>query len=131
MAEMNTVPRFTQTPVLASASATVANANRDGTGTVVALVTGNAAGTRITMIRIKAEVTTTAGSLRVMINDGTSYLIHEFDVDANTVSATNGGFSAEWVPTDPIILPTAATTINVATENAEKINVFAFGGDFA
>lgn len=60
----NVDPIFVLTPVLAQAQVSAANTNRDGTGTIVDLVTGGTYGTRIDKVRICATGTTTAGVIR-------------------------------------------------------------------
>ena len=108
-----------------------ANSNLDGTGTMVILAVGDAEGTRVDLIRLNAIVTTTAGMIRLFIDDGTVRLLKEIPVTAVTPGPAVEAFSAEWVPTEPIILPDETYEIHVATENAEAMNVFAFGGHFS
>ena len=50
-----------------------ANANLDGTGTIsAAIVTGASSGTQIKSVMIKAQVSTTAGMIRLFLYDGTN-----------------------------------------------------------
>ncbi len=128
----NTSPIFTLTPVLATAQVSVANANRDGTGTIVDVVTGGTNGTRIHKIEIVATVTTTAGMVRLFIYNGsTTKLWREVAISAVTVSATVAAFTAtiELLGERALLLP-SGHKIQAATEKAEAINVIANGGDF-
>jgi hypothetical protein len=128
----NTQPIFTRTPVIGMGQVAVANPNRDGTGTLVSIVAGDPEGTRIDLVRVEATVTTTAGMVRLFLTDGlTTRLLKELPVSAITPSGTVEAFSAEWVPTEPIVLPDNGWELEASTENAEAINVFAFGGHFS
>ena len=127
----STQPIFTRSALLGKAAVTVANANLDGTGTLATVVTGDAEGTRIDLIRLNAIVTTTAGMIRLFLDDGVNVrLLKEIPVTAITPAAAVEAFSAEWRPSEPIVLPDASWELQAATENAEAINVFAFGGHF-
>jgi hypothetical protein len=130
---MASTPQFVGAPQTWAASLTTANTNRDGSGTLVPLVTGAAApGSRIDKIRFQAAGTTTAGVIRYFINDGsTSRLIKERLVAAVTPSAILAAFEDEWTPPNGIILPNGSWSIRVATHNAENFNVFADGGNFS
>lgn len=131
MMAKGTTPLFTQTARIGMAQVSAANANLDGTGTIVAIVAGVAGGTRIDLIRVKAEVTTTAGTVRLFLKDATNtWLWAEIDVDAVTPASSTASFSAELVPTDPLVLPDATWSLQASTEKAETFTIFAFGGDF-
>ncbi len=122
---MSTTANYASTPVAAYAQATAANTARNGTGTLVTLLTGGASGTRVDDITIKATVTTTAGTVRLFLSlDGgtTKHLIAEFAVPANTVSASNPAWS--YVATNlGWILPNSSAILYASTEKAEAINV--------
>lgn len=126
----NTDPSFIRDPILASAQVSAANANRDGTGTIVTVVTSSVAeGVKITAIVIKAIVTTTAGMIRLFINDGVNTrLWREVPVDAITASASVAAFEFTLVPPEPLVLPNTYS-LRASTENAEAHNIMAFGGD--
>jgi len=129
----NTAPVFVLTPVAAQANVAAANTNRDGTGTLVDLVTGGTDGTRIDRIVAKAAVTTTAGMLRIFHYDGTSNrLIDEIPVSAITPSASVESFSAELVRGDglPYIVLKSGDKLKVTMHNAESMNVWAIGGSY-
>jgi hypothetical protein len=67
-----TSPTFTGTPRVGSSQVSAANTGRDGTGTIVDLLTGVAAGTKVFEVRVQATVTTTAGMVRLYYYDGTN-----------------------------------------------------------
>lgn len=124
-------PTFTSTPRLTSVNIATANANRDGTGTIVSLITGVAAGTKIFEINIEPTVTTTAGIVRVFItlDSGTTWrLFDEISVTAATPSASVKA-ARNTVVYNNLVLPGTTAQIGVSTHNAESINVFALAGD--
>jgi len=126
----NTTPIFTITPKVGMVQISTANTNLDGTGTIGTAITGAANGTRINRVDIKAIVTTTAGMIRLFISDGTNHrLWKEVPVTAITPSATVAAFSAEVVPTEPLVLP-SGYSLRAATHNAETFNVIAHAGDY-
>lgn len=128
----NTTPIFPLTPVVGVGQCTVANANRDGTGTLVDVITGTTNGTRISRITIKATVTTTAGMIRLYIyNTTNTRLWREIAVSAITPSATVAAFEQTLTLSgeDALILP-SGYILKASTEKAEAINVIAEGGNY-
>ena len=127
---MATQAVFVGTPKEWMAQVSVANTNRDGSGTVVDLVTGATNGTRIDAVRVQAAGTTTAGVIRVFVYDGTNTrLEREILVNAVTPSTSIEAFSADRPLPFPIVLQTG-WKLRVSTNNAETFNVFALGGDY-
>lgn len=126
---MATAPIFASTPIAASGQVSAANANRDGTGTLVTVKTAGASGTKIEQIDIIATGTTTVGVVRLFIYDGTNTrLLSEQLVTAITPSATVEVAKYQLF-FDNLIIP-ATYQLRASTHNAETFNVFAFGGDF-
>lgn len=126
----NTTPRFTDGGKVWPGQVTTANANLDGTGAVVTVVTAGANGSLVELIRLKAAVTTTAGMVRVFVHDGANFrLYHEIPVTAATPSGTVQSFSAEYQPTTPLVLQ-SGYTLRFSTANSEDINVVCSGGDY-
>jgi len=122
-------PLFSQTPRLALVQISTANTNRDGTGTVVDVITGATNGTRIDRITIAATGTTTAGMIRLYLYDGTNTrLWQEAPVTAAIPSGTVQVFRYV-LSSQALILPNGYK-IRASTHNAETFNVFAEGGDF-
>ncbi len=107
-----------------------ANANRDGTGTIVTVFTAGASGSRVDDITLTAIVTTTAGMVRLFLHDGaTAKLWREVMVPANTVSATNPAWSA--LLTNLALVLKAGWSLRASSEKAELINVCVTrAGDF-
>jgi hypothetical protein len=130
----NTSPIFTLTPHISSARIATANTNRDGTGTLGSVATGATNGTRIDRVTISATSTTTAGMVRLFIDDGAANirLIREIPVTAATPSGTVQAFFYEFARTDtyPVEVLPSGYILKAGTNNAESFDVVAHGGDF-
>lgn len=132
---MATTPNFADIPLVGLGQISAANTNRDGTGTIVTIATAGASGSRIEEIVVQAAVTTTAGMVRLFLNDGTNTrLWREVPVTAATPSGTVAAFRAmvrnDDRPDLPLLLLPTGWSLSAATNNAETFNVFAFGGSF-
>ncbi|MDQ3004341.1 MAG: hypothetical protein M3R47_03015 [Chloroflexota bacterium] len=128
----NTNPIFPLTPVIGLGQVSAANTNRDGTGTLVSILTGATNGTRVHRITVYATVTTTGGMVRLFIDGGgVIRLWREVAILAVTVSATVKGhveiitLSGE----DALHLP-SGYILKASTHNAEAINVITEGGNY-
>jgi len=130
----NTNPIFTLTPHISSARIATANTNRDGTGTLGAVITGTTNGTRVDRILITATGTTTAGMVRIFIDDGTNVRFwQEVSVTAITASGTVKSFTATISSPDstaPLLVLPSSYVLRAGTNNAEQFDVIAFAGDF-
>lgn len=127
---MATQAQYASTVRAAVAQVTTANTNRNGTGAIVTVFTAGASGSRIDDISIDAVATTTAGVVRLFINDGTtSYLFQEILVTATTPSTT----VAVWGTTllnQALVIPTG-WSLRASTNNAETFNIIVTrAGDF-
>ncbi len=123
-------PSFASTPIADAVAIATANTNRDGTGTLGTLHTAAASGSRIDLIRVVAAATTSQGVIRIFYDDGsTVFLLKEILVDPITPSTVQEVFSAEWIPTVPIIVK-SGDFLKVSTHVGESFNVFAVGGGF-
>ena len=132
---MATDPNFAGTPLAGNAQISTANTNRDGTGTLGTVVTAGASGSRIEEVVIEATGTTTAGIVRLFLNDGTNTrLWREVAVTAATPSGTVLAFTAsvrnDTRPDLPLLVLPTGWSLRASTHNAETFNVFAFGGSF-
>lgn len=131
----NTTPIFAKPSVSDVAQVSTANANRDGTGTLVTVSAGTVDGKRINVVRIKAIVTTTAGMIRFYYsadNGTTNRLIGEVVVPAITVAAGVAGFEADWTPPGGFLnLVGTSDLLRASTHVAEAHNLFAHGGSYA
>jgi hypothetical protein len=122
-------PNFAATPGTEVAQVTAANTARDGTGTVVTVLTAPASGTMVLRVVVKATGTTTAGMIRLFLYNGTNTRLYdEIPVLAITPTATVETFQAE-VEYEDCILPNG-WELRATTHNAETFNVIAFAGDF-
>lgn len=129
----NVNPIFGLVPVAKTAQISTANTNRDGTGTLGSVVTGGTNGTRVDRVVIQATVTTTAGMVRLFVDDTVNIrLIAEVSITAATPSGTVQAFRSEQVRTDGLAyldLP-SGYILKAGTHNAETFNVTAYGADY-
>lgn len=131
----NTVPIFTDTPVLGKVAISTANTGRDGAGTMGTVLTGGSDGTRITRITLLALVTTTAGMIRLFIGDDAgSPVINLWREVAVTVVVPSGSAVA-WsstisLPGELALVLPVNYTLRAATNNAEAFVVVAEGGNY-
>jgi hypothetical protein len=134
----NNSPIFPLTPNLGGTGSnalkvSAANTNRDGTGTIVSIITAGAAGTIVTGVNVQAQGTTTVGQVRLFVSNGTTiFLYEEIAVTAITPSASVQAFfgsSTKITASTPLILPTG-WSLQASTHNAEAFNVFALSGDY-
>ncbi len=120
---------------LAIAQVSVANAARDGTGTLATLVTADPYGTKVLSVQIVGTGTTTAGVIRFFISDGlTTRLAGEVLVTAITPGVSTPVFSTTWNPPAPggavfggssgLVIP-GGSTLKASTHNAEVFNLIA------
>jgi hypothetical protein len=124
-------PVYSATPRLTVATVSAANTNRDGTGTIVSVITGGSSGTKITSVTTQPIVTTTAGMIRLYISSdsgSTWNLFDELPVAAATVSASVPGARNVKNYAD-LILPSSSHVLGASTHNAEAHRVYASGGD--
>lgn len=128
---MATTPNFTSTSRLATASVSVANTNRDGTGTIVTVLTGVAAGTKVFEVDVQMTVTSTAGMVRLFLSSDSGATWKLFDEVAIAAATASASVKATRVATQytNLILPSASWVLGAATHNAEASVVTALGGD--
>lgn len=128
-------PSFAVTPRAAVVAVSTANTNRDGTGTIVDILTGASTGTKVNEISVQATGDPADSVVTIYLHNGTSYfLFDEFDIgDPTAASTTVTGYRVRRYY-DNLILPSgswkvgAAITVALA---AGVLNVFAFGGDMS
>lgn len=131
---MSLVPQFASVAKLGTATLSAANTNRDGTGTIVTVLTAGTSGSRISGVIVCATGTTTAGMIRLYLNDGANTnLIKEIPVSATTPSGSVAAFSAYLnESTNPELFPITPQTgwsLRASTNNAETFKVTAVGPD--
>lgn len=129
----NTEPIFAKTPINSVAAVSVANTNRDGTGTIVDIVTAGADGCRIEEIVVKATGDPADSIVTIFIHNGTSYFLYdEFDLsNPAAASTTVEGYRIARTYANLVLEPSdkLAAAITVALTSG-VINVFALGGSF-
>jgi hypothetical protein len=127
---MATTAQYASTVQNASAQVTTANTNRNGTGTIVSVMTGAANGTRIDDIYIVATGTTTAGVVRLYISDGSNIrLWQEILVSAVTPSTTVQVWS--YTLLNQALILENGWSLQASTNNAETFNILVTrAGDF-
>ena len=128
---MAVTPNFTSTSRLATAAVSAANANRDGTGTIVTVLTGVAAGTKVFEVDVQMTVTSTAGMVRLFLSSDSGATWKLFDEVAIAAATASASVKATRVATQytNLILPSASWVLGAATHNAEASVVTALGGD--
>lgn len=130
---MAAAPVFANTPRIGPGSVTVANTARDGSGTLVDIITGVAAGTRIERIIVKATGDPADSVVNLFLYDGTTnWFFDAFDIgDPAAASTTVDSFRDERAYSD-LVLPNASwkikASITVALTSG-AVNVFALGAD--
>jgi hypothetical protein len=121
----NLSPIFGKTPIAATGTVSVANGNRDGTtGTYATIYTAGASGAYLNKIIIKATVTTTAGLIRLFLDNK---LIWEEPISAIVASATQFAWEGE-IGRKITMKPNQVLTAN--TEKAETFHITAMGYDY-
>ena len=127
---MATAAQYAATPRTAVGQVSTANTNRDGTGTIATIFTAGSNGSRIDDIYIVATGTTTAGVVRLFVNDGTtSWLWQEILVPAVTPSTTVQVFSAALIEQGLILAN--GFSLRASTQIAETFNILVTrAGDF-
>ena len=132
---MATQAQYAATPKCGVGQVSVANTNRDGTGTIATIFSAGANGSRVDAIDLKSVGTTTAGMIRLFVHDGANArLLTEVPVTAITPSGTLPSWEVQLNTNTitqvlPLLLP-AGYSLRAATNNAETFNVIALGGDF-
>lgn len=122
-------PQFVTTPRLGVSQVATANANRDGTGTLVTVFTAGADGSRIDYVAIKATGSTSAGMIRLYVHDGTNArLLTEDAVPAIAATSTQKTHESLVELAGGLVLPTGYS-LRASTEIGETFNVMALGGD--
>lgn len=126
---MSASPIYIGAPKTWQGALSAANTNRDGTGTLIDVVSAGSSGSRIDKVRVVASGTTTAGVVRLFLYDGTNtYLIKEILVAAITPGTGVEVWIGEW-DADGLVLPNNSWKLRASTHNAEGFKVFAKGGD--
>lgn len=109
-----------------------ANSNLDGTGTLGTVLTGASNGTNIQSVTVKSIVSTSAGMIRLFINNGVAnYLYSEIPVPAVTKSSTAHSYSAREIFGGNDFALQSGHILKASTQVGETFNVIAEGLDWA
>lgn len=127
---MSTSAQYASTVRTASGALSVANTNRNGTGTIVSIFSAGSSGSRVDDIYIVANASTTAGVVRLFISDGTNIrLWQEILVTAVTPSTTVAVWSSSLL--NQALILASGWSLQASTNNAETFSVFVTrAGDF-
>lgn len=136
----NTTPIFTLTPRAVTASIAAANTARDGSGTLVDVMTAASSGSRVDFITFTSAQATAAASAarvqRVYITDTSGNnprLISEVALSAVTASNTAIGATATITYTNGLILASGQkiqVSQSVYGSAADQTHVLVRGGDY-
>lgn len=132
----NTTPIFPKTPKLSWGNILTANTAVDGTGTVVAVFTAGANGSRLDTIKCRSLGTNVATVIRVFLNNGltnataaNNTLYMETTLPATTLSQVAALADIEIVM--DLVLPAGyVVNITIGTTVAAGYQVAAVGGDY-
>jgi hypothetical protein len=128
---LNENTKFTASPNLGWSQVSAANASTDGSGTVVTSFTAGNNSSTVENIRVKATGTTTAGMIRLYIDDLSAIrLWKEIPVTAITRSASVASYEAYWQPENTLFVLPSGAKIKASTEKAEAFNILVQGADF-
>ncbi len=132
---MATAPAFTSTPRIGIATVSAANTARDGTGTIVDVITGVAAGTKVFEVVVKATGDPADCTVTLFISPDsgtTNHIWDEIDVgDPAAGSTTVTSFRASATYAN-LVLPSATHKLRAAitvAPTAGTVRVYAMGGD--
>lgn len=135
-------PQYVRDVVSAAVSIATANTGRDGTGTLGTVYTARSAanggtGALIEFVTVCATTTTTAGMVRLFVDDGTAHMVREIAVGAITPSATVKAFTITTTEgadangkLEVGIRLKPGDILKASTHNAETFTVRAEGGEF-
>lgn len=130
---MAAAPQYAATPGRALAQVSTANTAIDGTGTLVTVATGTAAGRRIRRVAVTGAVATgVANMIRFFIstdNGTTNRFLCDVPLSAATVSATVRGQYAEVPELAGLILTGTNHLLRAATVVAQATNIDVEHGD--
>lgn len=126
---MATSPAFATTPRIGAVSIATADSSYTGPSNVGTLITGVAAGTRISEIVVKCAATSAAAIVRIFLYDGSTYWLF----DEITVAAATGSSTVQQTRVSTLynnlILPSASWSVRVTTSVSQTTHVTALGAD--
>lgn len=129
---MAVAPNFIGVPRVGIGTVSAANTNRDGTGTIVDLLTAGSAGTRVNEIVVKATADPADSTLVLYLYDGAAYRVFdEIDLgDPAAGSTTVASYRTSQTYAN-LVIPSGykvAASVTVAP-TAGTLQVHVLGGD--
>lgn len=125
-------PSFASTPRLAVGSVSTANTNRDGTGTIVSILTAGSSGTLITQVSVQSTSDPADGIITLFLNDGTTtWLFDEIDTDNPAAASTTVSAYRVTRTYTNLVIPSGWSVRAACTvaPTAGVFNVFVHGAD--
>lgn len=126
-------PAFAVTPRIAVGSVSTTNTNRDGTGTIVTIITGASTGTRINEIVIKSTSDPADSIVTLFLYDGTTaWLFDEIDLGNPAAGSATVTTYRTSVTYTNLVLPNTSWSVRAAVTAAPTagvLNVFALAAD--
>jgi len=126
---MATAPAFATTPRIGAVSIATADSSYTAPTNVGTVITGVAAGTRISEVVVKCAATSSAAIVRLFLYDGTTYWLF----DEVTIAAATGSSTVQQtrvsVVYNNLILPSASWSLRATTSVSQATHVTALGAD--
>lgn len=122
-------PAFAVTPRIGAVSVATADSSYTAPTNVGTVITGVAAGTRISEVVVKAAATSAAAIVRLFLYDGTTYwLFDEIVVAAATGSSTVAQTRVSTTYNN-LVLPSASWSLRATISVSQATHVTALGAD--
>lgn len=126
----NQAPIFVAAPNTQLSQVTVANTNRDGTGTLVTCWTPGGNGSILSKVIVEVPGVSAADVIRLFWSDGVNTRLYmEILVTAVTPSSTVAAFRLEYVPSTPEVYP-SGWALKASTNLGQVTNLIVLGGDY-
>lgn len=122
-------PSFAVTPRIGSVSISTQETSLTSPTNFGTLITGVAAGTRVSEIVVKCAASSAAALVRVFLHDGSTYYLFDEIVVALSTSSNTGATTRVSTRYDNLILPNASWSVRVTTTIAQATHVTAFAAD--
>lgn len=122
-------PSFAVTPRIGSVSISTQETSLTAPTNFGTLITGVAAGTRVSEIVVKCAASSAAALVRVFLYDGSTYYLFDEIVVALSTSSNTGATTRVSTRYDNLILPSASWSVRVTTSIAQATHVTAFAAD--
>lgn len=122
-------PVFAVTPRIGAVSIATADASYTAPSSVGTVLTGVAAGTRITEVVVKCAATSAAAIVRLFLYDGTNYWLF----DEVSIVAAAGGSTVQQARVSTtytnLVLPSSSWSLRATTSVSQATHVIALGAD--